>query len=235
MTLFANPTFIAANGEVSVISALVIEPAGTPVPDGTVGPVLHEPRDDRGPGQDQRRRGAGEPASRTRARARPTVTAISGAEHRARTDASTIGSGRPGAARHRRRADPPRITRPDDATSRGRAGSWPTSSTATGNPVRNVPVFFTIGRRTPATETLASGGRRSSPTPTARRSTSCRRSYPPKEVAEDRDGHARRRPTTSPSSRHGDDQLMRQALARRRRCSAWRRARGPRSPCSRTA
>ncbi len=36
MALFANPEFIAANGEVSVISALVIEPAGTPVPDGTV-------------------------------------------------------------------------------------------------------------------------------------------------------------------------------------------------------
>lgn len=36
VTLFANPPFIPANGGVSVISALVIEPAGTPVPDGTV-------------------------------------------------------------------------------------------------------------------------------------------------------------------------------------------------------
>jgi hypothetical protein len=36
LTLFANPPFIPANGGVSVISALVIEPAGTPVPDGTV-------------------------------------------------------------------------------------------------------------------------------------------------------------------------------------------------------
>ena len=36
LSLFANPPFIAANGGVSVISALVIEPAGTPVPDGTV-------------------------------------------------------------------------------------------------------------------------------------------------------------------------------------------------------
>jgi hypothetical protein len=36
ITLFANPTFIAASGGVSVISALVIEPAGTPVADGTV-------------------------------------------------------------------------------------------------------------------------------------------------------------------------------------------------------
>lgn len=36
ITVFANPEFIAANGGVSVISALVFEPAGTPVPDGTV-------------------------------------------------------------------------------------------------------------------------------------------------------------------------------------------------------
>ena len=34
VTVVANPTFIAANGEVSVVSALVIEPAGTVVPDG---------------------------------------------------------------------------------------------------------------------------------------------------------------------------------------------------------
>lgn len=36
LTLFANPTFIPAFGGRSVISALVIEPAGTPVADGTV-------------------------------------------------------------------------------------------------------------------------------------------------------------------------------------------------------
>lgn len=36
LTLFANPPFIPANGGVSVITALVIEPAGTPVADGTI-------------------------------------------------------------------------------------------------------------------------------------------------------------------------------------------------------
>ena len=36
VSLFANPPFIEANGGVSVISALVIEPTGTPVADGTV-------------------------------------------------------------------------------------------------------------------------------------------------------------------------------------------------------
>jgi hypothetical protein len=36
MTCFANPPFIPANGGVSVISCLLVEPAGFPVPDGTV-------------------------------------------------------------------------------------------------------------------------------------------------------------------------------------------------------
>lgn len=36
VTLFANPEFIPANGGVSIITAVVIEPAGTPVPDGTI-------------------------------------------------------------------------------------------------------------------------------------------------------------------------------------------------------
>ncbi len=36
VTLIANPTFIVANGGVSVITALLVEPAGTLVPDGTV-------------------------------------------------------------------------------------------------------------------------------------------------------------------------------------------------------
>lgn len=36
LTLTANPGFIPANGGVSVLSAFVIEPAGTTVPDGTI-------------------------------------------------------------------------------------------------------------------------------------------------------------------------------------------------------
>lgn len=31
-----NPPFISANGDIAVVSVLVLEPAGTPVPDGTV-------------------------------------------------------------------------------------------------------------------------------------------------------------------------------------------------------
>jgi hypothetical protein len=36
VTVSANPTFIPSTGGVSVVSALVVEPAGTVVPDGTV-------------------------------------------------------------------------------------------------------------------------------------------------------------------------------------------------------
>jgi hypothetical protein len=35
MTLIANPTFVPANGGVSVVTAILVEPAGTFVPDGT--------------------------------------------------------------------------------------------------------------------------------------------------------------------------------------------------------
>jgi hypothetical protein len=36
LTIFANPEFVAANGGVSAVTAVVVEPAGTFVPDGTV-------------------------------------------------------------------------------------------------------------------------------------------------------------------------------------------------------
>lgn len=36
LSVFVNPSFIAANGDTAVVSVLILEPAGTPVPDGTV-------------------------------------------------------------------------------------------------------------------------------------------------------------------------------------------------------
>ena len=36
LSIFVNPSFIAANGDSAVVSVLILEPAGTPVPDGTV-------------------------------------------------------------------------------------------------------------------------------------------------------------------------------------------------------
>ena len=35
MTLIANPPFVIANGGVSVVTAILVEPVGTFVPDGT--------------------------------------------------------------------------------------------------------------------------------------------------------------------------------------------------------
>ena len=36
LAIFINPPFISANGDIAVVSVFVLEPAGTPVPDGTV-------------------------------------------------------------------------------------------------------------------------------------------------------------------------------------------------------
>lgn len=36
MAMTVNPSFIAANGDTATVSVIIIEPAGTPVPDGTV-------------------------------------------------------------------------------------------------------------------------------------------------------------------------------------------------------
>ena len=36
LQIFVNPSFISANGDTAVVSVLATEPAGTPVPDGTV-------------------------------------------------------------------------------------------------------------------------------------------------------------------------------------------------------
>jgi hypothetical protein len=36
ITIFINPPFIAAQGDIAIVSVFVLEPAGTPVPDGTV-------------------------------------------------------------------------------------------------------------------------------------------------------------------------------------------------------
>ncbi len=36
MAIFVNPPFIAAQGDAAVVSVFLLEPAGTPVPDGTV-------------------------------------------------------------------------------------------------------------------------------------------------------------------------------------------------------
>lgn len=148
MTLVANPGFIAANGEISVISALVIEPAGTPVPDGTVvqffsslGRIDEQGKTNDGVARvnlvSDTRSGSAE------------ITATSGPN--SATATVTIGSGRP--SRVFVTADPNRIRADDPRQSRIVANV----RDADGNAVRSVEVFFTVGGM-PSTEFMESGG-----------------------------------------------------------------------------
>jgi len=148
VTVVANPTFIAANGEVSVVSALLIEPAGTPVPDGTVvqffttlGRIDEQGKTNDGVARvnlvSDTRSGTAE------------VTAASGAN--TGSASVTIGSGRP--ARVILSADPTRI-RPDDPR---RSRIVANVFDDVGNPIRNVPVFFSVDG-VPSTEFMESGG-----------------------------------------------------------------------------
>jgi hypothetical protein len=149
MTLVANPEFIAANGDVSAISAILIEPSGQPVVDGTVvqfftslGRIDAQAKTNDGVArvslQSDVNSGSAE------------VTAISGSNTATKT--VSIGSGRPAVVIVS--ADPPRI---QTTTPQRRSRITANALDGDGNPIRNVPVFFSI-EGSPATETLASGG-----------------------------------------------------------------------------
>jgi hypothetical protein len=181
MTLFANPENIAANGDVSVISALLLEPAGTLVPDGTVvqfftnlGKIEAQGKTNDGVARvnlvsDSRSgdaqvtaiSGGTAPAPTPTSSPSPTAAvpgagivafAAAGGSNTA-TVTVKIGSGRPKTLLLT--ANPPRIT-----------GSGPARQSRlvanvfddNGNPVSNVPVIFTITANTSGeTETLKSG------------------------------------------------------------------------------
>jgi hypothetical protein len=145
LAVFANPTFIVANGGVSVISASVIEPAGTTAPDGTV--VLFFTSLGQIPPQGETKAGVARVNLVADSRSGPAqVTATSG-DQTATVDLS-IGSALP--ARVLVSADP--------AVMRSNAWSNITANVfdENGNPVANVPVVFSV---TGSTETLDSGGR----------------------------------------------------------------------------
>ena len=151
LQVFANPYFIAAGGDVAVISALVIEPAGTAVPDGTVvqfftnlGRIDEQGRTNDGVARvnlvSDRRSGTA------------TVTAISGGDAASGSTVEVlIGSARP--ARVQITADPLRIEDPRFAR------IVATVFDEFGNPVANVPVVFTVQSQTgtAATESMQSG------------------------------------------------------------------------------
>lgn len=170
ITLFANPPFIVANGGVSVISAFVVEPAGTVVPDGTVVQFFTTLGriDPQGKTRDgvarvnlvaDSRSGAasvtavsGGPAAQPSASPSPGGTGTSGGSNSA-TITVDIGSALP--ARTVVTADPTRITRPRYSLITANVYDQ------NGNPVANVPVIFTVAAAgTSALESnMDSGGR----------------------------------------------------------------------------
>jgi hypothetical protein len=152
LQLFANPTFIPAHGGVSVISALVIEPAGTPVPDGTVVQFFTT----LGNIDEQGRTNDGVARVNLVADGRSGIadlTAFSGSATASLAGADqgvSIGSALP--ATMILTANPSRIT--------NSSATWVSANVfdESGNPVAGVPVIFTVVAD-PSTEFMDSGGR----------------------------------------------------------------------------
>jgi hypothetical protein len=149
MSLIANPNFIAANGGVSTLTAVVIEPTGQPVVDGTV--IQFFTSLGRVDAQGTTNDGVARVNLQSDTNSGTAdVTAISGAN--SATTTVTIGSALP--ALVVLSADPPRI---ETDTPQRRSRITANVLDATGNAIARVPVFFSI-EGTPATETLESGG-----------------------------------------------------------------------------
>jgi hypothetical protein len=161
MTLIANPTFVIANGGVSVVTAILVEPVGTFVPDGTE--VFFFTDLGRVDSSGKTVNGVARVNFVADARSgQATITAISGGPAPAASPGTGGGTGTGSAsvkisigstlpARVLVAANPQRITSPRQST-----------ITATvfdqfGNPVQNVPVAFSLSGSL-IEETLASGG-----------------------------------------------------------------------------
>jgi hypothetical protein len=161
-TCTANPPFIAAFGDVSVISVLIIEPAGFPVPDGTVAQLFTTQgridaqaktkdgvaranfvSDSRsGVAQISVTSGAAAPAPV----ASPSPTGV-GTGSGSCLLAVAIGSGRP--ARVQVVPNPPRLASNRCTTITANVYD------ANGNPVFNVPIIFSVS--SPTSEFFQSG------------------------------------------------------------------------------
>jgi len=161
MTLIANPPFVIANGGVSVVTAILVEPVGTFVPDGTE--VFFFTDLGRVDASGKTVNGVARVNFVADARSgQATITAISGGPAPAASPATGAGTGTGSASvkisigsalptRVLVAANPQRITSPRQAT-----------ITATvldqfGNPVQNVPVAFSLSGSL-IEETLTSGG-----------------------------------------------------------------------------
>lgn len=146
--LQANPTFVIANGGISVVTAVVTEPAGTFVPDGTevffftnLGRIDQVGKTVRGIARVNF-------VSDSRS-GQATVTAISGAAIGEPPLTIAVGSDLPELVLVT--ADPPALNL--QRSSRLTATVFDTN----GNPVQNVPVSFSLGSSASA-ERLDSGG-----------------------------------------------------------------------------
>lgn len=161
MTLIANPPFVIASGGVSVVTAILVEPAGTFVPDGTE--VFFFTDLGRVDSSGKTVNGVARVNFVADARSgQATITAISGGPAPAASPDTGGGTGTGSASvkisigstlptRVQVAANPQRITSPRQST-----------ITATvfdqfGNPVQNVPVAFSLSGSL-IEETLASGG-----------------------------------------------------------------------------
>lgn len=155
ISVFANPPFIASNGGVSVITAVITEPAGTAVPDGTVvqffttlGTIDREGKTHDGVARvnliSDSRSGAAD------------VTASSGSVVQLATALVTIGSVRSVSVVVT--ANPPAI---DGLGPARQSRIVANVFDASGNPVVSVPAIFSVvdaDTGNPSTEFMASGG-----------------------------------------------------------------------------
>jgi hypothetical protein len=149
LNLTANPTFVEANGGVSVVSAFVVEKIGTPVADGTVvqffttlGTIEEQGKTNDGVA---RVNFVSDSRSGT-----ATITAFSGSVTSAEPVTIDVGGARP--VRVAVSADPQRLT--NSRTSQITASVFDTN----GNPVPNIGVIFTV-EDGESTDFMESGGR----------------------------------------------------------------------------
>jgi adhesin/invasin len=150
LTLTANPTFVEANGGVSVVSAFVVESIGTPVADGTVVQFFTTLGriDEQGKTNDGVARVNFVSDSRS---GTATITAFSGSVTSAAGVDIAVGGVR--TVRVTVAAEPTRLT--NSRTSQITA----TVFDANGNPVPNIGVIFTVTTGRTADDFMESGGR----------------------------------------------------------------------------
>jgi hypothetical protein len=149
--LNANPPFVAAHGGTSEITAFIIEPNGTYVPDGTV--VRWTTDIGRIDPETRTRRGVATARFVSDSRSGlATITAFSGSVSAQLVGPRALRVGNANVAAIRLRAVPSRITISNSTH------VIATVVDGNGNPVANVPVFFEVDDADKATEFFDSAG-----------------------------------------------------------------------------